>query len=193
MTHHYAAPGHAAKVAGLVLGLVLLGGCGTFSNVASFSTPYKSEVADEGARVRVVSDGMVRAVPGRDCLDWRSPGAGVMVSAEKGFAERNGESVGMPVGDRLPSGFVSSEFTLAVGKPVAFHYIGPSQLGRQCFGSMTFVPKAGTDYQLSASSLHGCVVELAQVWVRNGRTEVILGTDLGPTKKAVLCNVMDNF
>lgn len=71
--------------------------------------------------------------------------------------------------------------------------LGPSQLGRQCFGSMTFVPKAGTDYQLSASSLHGCVVELAQVWVRNGRTEVILGTDLGPTKKAVLCNELDNF
>lgn len=193
MIFHYLPLSHTAKYAGLALALVLLGGCGTFSNVASFSTPYKSQNTDEGARMRVVSDGMVRAVPGRDCLDWRSPGAGVMVSAEKGFADRNSESVGMPVGDRLPSGFVSSEFTLAVGKPVAFHYVGPSQFGKQCFGSMTFVPKAGMDYQLSASSLHGCAVELAQVWVRNGRTEVILRTDLGPTKKAVLCNALDNF
>lgn len=39
---------------------------------------------------------LVRAVPGRDCLDWNVPGAGVMASTKAGFPDHNGESLGMP-------------------------------------------------------------------------------------------------
>lgn len=39
---------------------------------------------------------LVRAVPGRDCLDWNVLGAGVMASTKAGFPDHNGENLGMP-------------------------------------------------------------------------------------------------
>lgn len=40
--------------------------------------------------------GQVANVPGRDCLDWNMPGAGVMVSAKPGFPDHNGKNPGIP-------------------------------------------------------------------------------------------------
>ena len=117
--------------------LTLLTGCGALSDVRSFSTPYSTPDGGETARLRVISDGMVRAVPKSDCVDFRLPGAGVMVAYRDGYANRNGESLGMPDDDKHPSSTVMTELLVPAGQPIAFHYIGA-----QCYNMFSFVPKA---------------------------------------------------
>ena len=56
--------------------LLALSGCGQVANVRSLSTGYIPPQSGETARIRLLTDGLVRAVPGRDCLDWNVPGAG---------------------------------------------------------------------------------------------------------------------
>ena len=76
--------------------LVLLTGCGQVANIRSLSTGYVAPTSGETARVRLITDGLVRAVPGRDCLDWNVPGAGVMASTKAGFPDHNAENRGIP-------------------------------------------------------------------------------------------------
>ncbi len=137
--------------------------CGSLQDVRSFSTPYQQPDSGERARLRVISfDGMVRAVPSSSCVDWRLPGAGVMVATEKGFANRNGESLGMPAGSRPAMASARnvtavSELYVPAGKPIVLHYlsqgtgfINPSTQGTgkyQCLVSKAFVPVAGEDYE----------------------------------------------
>ncbi len=170
--------------------LVVLGGCGQVSNIRSFSTAYTSPQAGETARLRVVSDGMVRAVPGRNCLDWTSPGAGVMVSAQSGFTDRNGERLGMPGMAPRSADAVSSELVIPANKPIAFHYLAQQRYARQCFNTLSFVPRPGVDYQLQATMAGGCRIELDE---RRAGEEWLQIVDATQTAKASMCNVMDNF
>ena len=89
--------------------LCLLSGCGALTDVRSFSTPYTMPSSAETARLRVISDGMVRGVPKSDCVNFRLPGAGVMVVARDGYANRNGERLGMPPTAAQSSSTVMSE------------------------------------------------------------------------------------
>ncbi|CAI8975118.1 MULTISPECIES: hypothetical protein [Pseudomonas] len=162
--------------------LTLLTGCGALSDVRSFSTPYSTPDGGETARLRVISDGMVRAVPKSDCVDFRLPGAGVMVAFRDGYANRNGESLGMPDDDKHSSSTVMTELLVPAGQPIAFHYIGA-----QCYNMFRFVPKAGADYQLDAAGRYKCTVTLKQLSVKT--------TELPPLslEDSKLCRATDNF
>jgi len=170
--------------------LVLLSGCGQVYNVRSLNTAYTAPPSAETARLRIISDGMVRAVPGRDCLDWNVPGAGVMVSAKSGFADRNGASLGMPGPIYTWDGAVSSEQVIPANTPIAFHYIGLPQAGRQCFNTMTFIPKPGMDYMVRASMSGSCSFELAELPKGAERWSPIEPT---PSGRLSMCHAMDNF
>jgi len=162
--------------------LTLLTGCGALSDVRSFSTPYSTPDGGETARLRVISDGMIRAVPKSDCVDFRLPGAGVMVTFRDGYANRNGESLGMPAVDKHSSSTVMTELLVPAGQPIAFHYIGA-----QCYNMFSFVPKAGMDYQLDAVGRFKCGVTLQQLHV---------GTAERPSsslKDSKLCRATDNL
>ncbi|WP_434607054.1 hypothetical protein J3P80_07930 [Pseudomonas sp. D2-30] len=162
--------------------LALLSGCGALSDVRSFSTPYSTPDGGETARLRVISDGMVRAVPKSDCVDFRQPGAGVMVAFRDGYANRNGESLGMPDDDKHSSSTVMTELLIPAGQPIAFHYIGD-----RCYNMFSFVPKAGEDYQLDAAGRFECEVRLKQLPAAT--------TQLPPSflKDSKLCRVTDNL
>lgn len=162
--------------------LILLAGCGALTDVRSFSTPYSAPGGGETARLRVISDGMVRAVPKSDCVDFRLPGAGVMVAFRDGYANRNGESLGMPAVDKHPASTVMTELLVPAGQPIAFHYIGA-----QCYNMFSFVPEAGKDYQLEASGRYKCTVTLKQLSVKT--------TELSPLslEDSKLCRITDNF
>ena len=170
--------------------LLALGGCGQVANIRSLSTGYVPPQNGETARVRIVTDGLVRAVPGRDCLDWNVPGAGVVASAKAGFPDHNGESLGMPGPIYSSAGAVTSELVVPAGKPIAFHYLGRLQYAQQCAKTMTFVPKPGRDYMVQASMSADCSFLLDELpadgkqWVRIEPT---------PVGKVSMCNVMDNF
>lgn len=162
--------------------LVSLNGCGALTDVRSFSTPYTMPASSETARLRVITDGMVRGVPKSDCVNFRLPGAGVMVVSRDGYANRNGESLNMPPSASHSSSTVMSELQVPAGQPIAFHY-----LGDRCYNMFSFVPEAGADYELEAAGRYRCGVTLKRMLV--GTTE----STRAPLAESKLCNWGDNF
>lgn len=162
--------------------LAALTGCGALTDVRSFSTPYSTPAGGDTVRLRVISDGMVRGVPNSNCINFRLPGAGVMVAQRDGYANRNGETLGMAPVERYSDATVMSELQVPAGQPIAFHYIG-----NRCYNMISFVPEAGMDYELDAAGRYKCGVTLKRMLV--GHTE---GKSV-PLSESKLCNWGDNF
>ncbi|MBD9534119.1 hypothetical protein IB233_21055 [Comamonas sp. CMM01] len=145
------------QASAVAVGALLLAGCGNIQTVKSFSTTYKEPDGGERARVRVVSDGMVRAVPRSSCVDWRLPDAGVMVASIKGFADQNNRSLGMPdaplhvVPKEIPT--VVAEFYVPANQPLTLVYLSNGHISGgkryQCSVNKTVTLQAGTDYEAS--------------------------------------------
>ena len=170
--------------------LLALSGCGQVANVHSLSTGYIPPQSGETARIRLLTDGLVRAVPGRDCLDWKVPGAGVMASARSGFPDHNGENLGIAGPIYSLAGSVSSELVVPANKPIALHYLGRLQYPRQCARTMTFVPRPGVDYRVQASMSADCSFLLDQLSA-DGMQWVAV--EPKPDGKVPMCHAMDNF
>ena len=113
-----------------------------------------------------------------------------MVSAKSGFADRNGASLGMPGPIYTWDGAVSSEQVIPANTPIAFHYLGLPQYGRQCFNTMTFIPEPGMDYMVRASMSGSCSFELAELPKGAERWSPIEPT---PSGRLSMCHAMYNF
>ncbi|MFF5864240.1 hypothetical protein [Pseudomonas sp. NPDC012596] len=174
----------------LSLGLLAaaLCGCGNMAAVKSFNTPYASPVAGDTARLRVVANGMVRAVPEKDCVDWYSPGAGVIAVPTEGFADRNGESLGMPASAAVQAGDAVSEVLVPAGKPFTLHFLDRGQSAgydrvQNCLGMFSFVPEKGADYEFVVHGYSACDGSLKRL----GDTREV------PKRKADYCSAIANF
>ncbi|MEE8876705.1 hypothetical protein [Pseudomonas helleri] len=170
--------------------LLSLGGCGQVANVRSLSTGYVPPQGGETARIRLLTDGLVRAVPERDCLDWNVPGAGVMASTKPGFPDHNGENLGIPGPIFSWAGAVSSELVVPANKPIAFHYLGRLQYSRQCAKTMTFVPRPGVDYMVQATMSADCSFQLDELEAGGKQWAMVQPQ---PAGKVSMCNAIDNF
>ncbi|WP_300719617.1 hypothetical protein [Pseudomonas sp.] len=170
--------------------LLSLGGCGQVANVRSLSTGYVPPQGGETALIRLLTDGLVRAVPERDCLDWNVPGAGVMASAKPGFPDHNGENLGIPGPIFSWAGAVSSELVVPANKPIAFHYLGRLQYSRQCAKTMTFVPRPGVDYLVQATMSADCSFQLDELEAGGKQWAMVQPQ---PAGKVSMCNAIDNF
>ena len=176
----------APVLAGLLA--VALAGCGNIAAVKSFNTPYGSPTAGDTARLRVIANGMVRAVPEKDCVDWYSPGAGVIAVPKKGFADRNGETLGMPAGAAVGRGDAVSEVLVPAGKPFTLHFLdGGSSTAygtvENCLGMFWFVPEKGADYELVLRGYSAC----------GGTLKRLGSTDQVPRHIAEYCSALANF
>jgi hypothetical protein len=104
----------------------LLASCGAFT--VNFKT-FEEPLAGERARVRLVEAGddyvRIRAIPGKNHVDWETPGAGtvfdgwpgwtrylLIVPTSEGFS---GRSLGIPAGSSRQS---AAEFYVQAGEPV---------------------------------------------------------------------------
>jgi len=187
-------------IAAVMLVALSLSACGDIQTGISFSTPYQQPTSGERARLRVMSfGGMVRAVPNSSCIDWRLPGAGVMVVPTKGFANVNGQDLGMPVGQfpgiTTAMGTVAvSELYIPAGKPIVLHYLSQGEIhGRtnyQCFVPRSFVPIAGEDYEamyFQEGSL--CRFGIARLT----KSEGVDTSSSVALVEAPLCRASDNF
>ncbi|MDE1168966.1 MAG: hypothetical protein PW845_27180 [Pseudomonas sp.] len=171
---------------------LLLAGCGNLANVRAYSTPYGEPQSGDTARLRVITNGMLRAVPGRDCIDWRSPGAGVMAVTQSGFANRNNQVLGMPPGTievhAQGDSVARTELKIPAGKPTAFNFQSEGSVSGgyrySCQQSFRFTPEAGKDYQLIV--LEGGQCQLNLQTLGGGESQVAL-------QKASLCNAADAF
>ncbi|MCU1723395.1 MULTISPECIES: hypothetical protein [unclassified Pseudomonas] len=174
----------------LSLAATVLSGCGNIAAVKSFNTQFASPASGETARLRVMSDGMVRGVPGLACVDWYSPGAGVIIVPNETFAQRNNEKLGMPAGKPVPAGWATSEVRVAAGKPLTLTFLDGGRAvsydqKSTCLGMFTFTPQAGADYELELRGYRGCGVDFTRI---DGATpEPVKAT------KAEYCSAIANF
>lgn len=177
----------------LAAAALLLSGCGNLANVKSYSTPYAAPPGGETARLRVITNGMARGVPGSACIDWRQAGAGVIAVAQSGFANRNGQKLGMPSSrqaEQLQQGdFVQSEVLIPANQPFAFNFQSQGMVSGgyaySCQQSMTFTPEAGQDYELLLMESGQCLARLQRLG--DGRNLSASLRDTG------LCNAADGF
>jgi hypothetical protein len=134
---------------------IVLSACGNIQTIKSFSTEYIEPTEEGQAKIRVFAvDGMVRGISNSNCEDWRLPGAGVMISSTKGFANRNNRDLGMPPGDllatkpeKIPT--AKSELRIKAGVPFYINYMSQGNGRHQCFIKRHFTPKPGALYEAS--------------------------------------------
>ena len=105
------------------------------------------------ARMRVVSEQLVRATSGRDCMDWKNPASGVALGGQPGAMGSTGYRgrviAGMPDPRLRRKGKSFAEFYLRADEPVTLMMTpDPS---KACALAITFVPEAGHDYEYVVS------------------------------------------
>lgn len=178
----------------LIAGLaVAVSACGNIANMRAYSTAYVEPVAGDTARLRVITNGMARGVPGRDCIDWRVPGAGVMAVAQSGFADQNnGRSLGMPESGRVVEGpgLARTELKVPAGKPFAMNFQSTGYVSGgysySCQQTFRFTPQASQDYELILLDSGMCAIGLQRL-IPAGKAEN------QPVEKAGLCSALDAF
>lgn len=180
----------ALLIAGLAFAVIA---CGNIANMRAYSTAYVEPSSGDTARLRIITNGMARGVPGSDCIDWRLPGAGVMAVAQSGFADQNnGRSLGIPPSGRQidGQGLARSELKMPAGKPFAMNFQSTGYVSGgysySCQQSFRFTPKAGQDYELILLDSGGCVVALQRLNPA-GKAEN------EPVEKTGLCSALDAF
>lgn len=184
----------------LMLSLISLSACGNIQTVKSFSTQYQEPQTGPRAKLRVVAyGGMVRAVPNSDCVDWRLPGAGVMVASDSGFAHVNSRKLDMPPGrmSGVPtaSGVVAvSELYVPAGVPLVLDFLsgGAKSAGShyQCFVRKAFTPSANENYEaVFTQDASVCRFGVMKISHDAGNADT-QGVDLRETK---FCRASDNI
>lgn len=175
----------------LSLCTLLLAGCGNIANFGSLMTQYSTPPSSEIARLRVITDGIVRGVPASSCIDWRREGAGVIAVVHSGFTSLRNQSLGIPASRRFalisPEEVVRSEVLIPANKPFALNYQEQEMVSgasSQCAGSMTFSPGAGQDYELVLVG-GTCMVRLERLGDGRDITSSL--------QKTGLCNALDAF
>jgi hypothetical protein len=163
-TQHGASRLKAVKFLAL-LALPLFGGCSTMGALKSFTTAYHEPQNPTTSRLRVITDQVVRLVPGSTCINWDLPGAGSVNSRslaplnDKTF---NDKRLGIPGGEGVKN---SAEVYVQPNTPLTVVYSGAD--GRhQCLYSTYFVPEAGADYEAASEY---CTIAIYKV-VKNGAT-----------------------
>jgi hypothetical protein len=163
------------------------------------SDPLFIEPADgDRARVRLVEGVSVYAVPGKDCIDKRMPGAGYVLKSARG------RSLGMPPG--LTSKATKAEFYVEAGNPISLVVEGAgvfmgyetvcpptydlncsldgnncewvegvsdcfdAAVYKSCSTAVSFVPEKDVDYEAvySEESVYSCNVDVYPIGVHQG-------------------------
>jgi len=177
----------------------MLAGCGNIATVKSFSTSYQEASSGEIAQLRVISNGMVRAVPGRECVNWRSEGAGVMIVPKKGFADLNDHDLHMPESDLMLShtgvGVARSELRVAANVPITLDFLGSGWFSASgatryfCKKSLSFVPQSGENYEAVFLESGACSISVRQLSSDKNKA----ASQIVPIKNADFCNLTDKF
>jgi len=129
---------------------LLLSGCSPMLvQLRAFDEPPENT---ERARLRVVANGWVRAVPNARCLAPLPEGSGTVFGLPRalGSSGFRGRSLGLPgpSSHRYAESADFAEFHVAAGEPIILHMRAEAtRLTRACGLSISFVPEAGQDYE----------------------------------------------
>lgn len=130
----------------LILSAIAFSGCSSIITTQQFK-PMVEPAEGSRARLRIISDSAVLAIPERDCLDWGAEGSGTAYANQglgsKGF---KGRSLGMPDPQSLDLSTMG-EMYIAADKPITLHYI--YGVNPSCANSIWFIPQDGKDYEVT--------------------------------------------
>ncbi|VVE07396.1 hypothetical protein PTE30175_02384 [Pandoraea terrae] len=139
-----------------------LSGC---SGISTQFRPAAEALDGDRARLRVIGNGLVKAIPGKSCIDWSSPGAGTVLGrlvASNGF---RGRQIGMP-SSRYADPADSAELYVAANQPITLMILTDPAHFYSCGVAVTFIPKKGHDYEalleLNSSFCSAKVVSLTE-------------------------------
>jgi len=130
---------------------VLLSGCSPMLvQLRAFDEPPASV---ERARLRVVANGWVRAVPNARCLAPLPEESGTVLGLPRalGSSGFRGRSLRLPgpASQRYAESVEFAEFYVAAGEPIILHMrADATRLTRACALAVSFVPEAGQDYEV---------------------------------------------
>ncbi|WP_296223556.1 hypothetical protein, partial [Ralstonia sp. UBA689] len=145
----------------------LLAGC---SGLGMQFTNMSEADSSDRARLRVISNGFVKGIPGRDCVDWSAKGAGTLWGGIVGSSGYRGRSLSMP---DAPSKDVA-ELYVEANQPITLVFQTTPESWYQCSVAASFVPKANQDYEarfdLNSSS---CGVNVRSLSEPNAHVELV--------------------
>lgn len=126
--------------------------------------PFAEPTTGPMARVRVVSDNYVGAIPGHDCIIGGQEGAGTVLSGWLSSRGYRGRSIGMPNAPADPK--TAAEFMVSANQPITISMMNSVPNGGGCDVSGSFTPEAGRDYEVRAQMEKGgnyCSMKLAEL------------------------------
>ncbi|WP_171962504.1 hypothetical protein [Bordetella trematum] len=186
------------KWVGVPACLVALAACGTAAKLKSFSSLYAEPADGPVAQLRIYANGMVRAVPGKACIDWNSPGAGIMIAPRAGFVNHNGRDLDLPKNLHVYKPvstlgkLITTELRASAEQPISFSFDSEGYRSgnhrRSCNITFSFVPKPDANYQvLLADTGKECRIEVSELRPIGNRFDLIPIE----TQVAGLCHARD--
>jgi len=140
------------KIYFLLFFVAVLGGCGSLeTQFKQASEPMEDQPR---ARLRIIANSLVKAVPGKSCIDWSSPGAGTVFGGGFGSSGYKGRTLNMPYPPNVKKSEMG-ELYVSADKPLTLAFLttpeGISSGGRtyHCQVSGTFIPGKDKDYEAS--------------------------------------------
>ena len=121
----------------------LLGGCGSLST--QFKAASEPPETEARARLRVIANSLVKAIPGKNCIDWNAPGAGTVFGGIFGSSGFRGRSINMPSPAADKRGF--GEMYVAADQPITLVFLTTPESRYHCSVAGSFVPQKNRDYE----------------------------------------------
>ncbi len=138
----------------LMLSCLILGACSNLSSPSYLMRSYAEPDTGPRARMRIVTNGVIRLIPDADCHD-ESKGVGG-IAANNGMtlmsdSHLNHQKLGMP-GQNMEAHVMVSEVYIQAGKPINIDFMAQQDAGNGnawlCASDWTFVPEEGKDYEV---------------------------------------------
>ena len=142
------------------------------SACSSLSTQFtKAEEPKDGqkARLRIVANMLVKAVPNKSCIDWSAPGAGTVFGGIVGSSGYRGNKIGIPGAEKYKKS--SGEMYIAANQPFTLVLLSTPDSRYRCSVAGSFVPEANKDYEASVS-INSRVCEIRIIGLSDGNKPV---------------------
>ncbi|MDR2239547.1 MAG: hypothetical protein LBE33_03825 [Zoogloeaceae bacterium] len=116
------------------------------ASISTQFTPFEEPASGDRAKVRVIGNALVKAIPGKNCVDWSTPGAGTVLGGIVGSRGFHGRSLGMPPG-RDASKVDTAEFYAEAGKPITLVVMTTPEFRYECSATVSFIPEKDKNYE----------------------------------------------
>ena len=125
--------------------LALLVGCGALT--AQFKQAEEAKENQPRAKLRIIANSFVKAIPNKDCIDWEAPGSGTVFGGIVGSSGYRGRSLDMPLPPSSVNPAGMGEMYVAANKPITLVFETGPDSSYFCSVSGSFTPEKEKNYE----------------------------------------------